>query len=96
MGINPQNIRPVQTNYVIESSTETKHNCIIGTIKLIIFLLDKDGHFYDTDVVFLVANNTIKLSDVILGTVWLRSHEATLVLKQEYSLQLKLKDKHGT
>ena len=82
MGINPQNIHPVQTNNVIESSTEIKHDCIIiGTIKLIIFLLEKDGNFYDTNVEFLVANNTIKLSDVILGTVWLRSHEATLVLK---------------
>ena len=72
-----------------------KSDCIVGSIKLTIFLLEEDGNFYDTNIEFLVANKTIKLNDVILGTLWLRQHEATLELKQDFKLQLTLKAKAG-
>ena len=82
MGISKKYIKPVPTNYTIESSTEIKSNCIEGSIKLKIFLLEENGQFYDSSINFWVANNRIKLSDIILGTNWLSKHEASLNLKK--------------
>ena len=66
MGINSKHIKPVKTNYTIESSTEIKSDCIAGSIKLDIFLLEENGQFYNSTITFLVANDSIKLTDIIL------------------------------
>ena len=43
----------------------------------------------------MIANDTIKMTDIILGTKWLRKHDASLNLKKEFTLKLNLKDKKG-
>ena len=73
IGISKKYIKPAPTNYTIESSTEIKTNCIEGSIKLKIFLLEENSQFYDSSINFLVSNDTIKLSDIILGLTGYRN-----------------------
>ena len=82
MGISKTNIKPVLNDYTIESSTESKTDCIYGSINLVIYLLNNMGKFFESTIEFLIANDTIKMTDIILGTQWLRKHNASLNLKK--------------
>ena len=52
---NTDMVRAVEREYIIESSTEIKNNCIFGTLDLKIYLLGEDGKFYQSDIHFLIA-----------------------------------------
>merc|ERR1712030_254061 len=84
-------VRPVEREYIIESSTEIKNNCIFGTIDLKIYLMSEDGKFYHSDINFLIANGTIRCQDIIIGTKWLRNHQASLDLDIIATLSLRLR-----
>ena len=88
-------VQPVEREYIIESSTEIKNNCIFGTIELKIYLLGEDGNFYHSNINFLIANGTIRCQDIIIGTKWLRNHKASLDLDIRATLSLRLRDTKG-
>ena len=88
-------VQPVEREYIIESSTEIKNNCIFGTIELKIYLLGEDGNFYHSNINFLIANGTIRCQDIIIGTKWLRKHKASLDLDINSTLSLRLRDNKG-
>ena len=73
IGINKTCITPILNDYTIESSTESKTDCIHGSVKLVIYLLDNMGKFFESTIEFLIANDSIKMTDIILGTKWLRN-----------------------
>ena len=42
-----------------------------------------DNKFYDTKIEFLVSDNSIQLSAIIIGTAWIPQHEANLNFKNK-------------
>ena len=74
---------------------ESKTDCIHGSIKLVIYLLNNMGKFFESTIEFLIANDSIKMTDIILGTKWLRKHNVSLNLKKDLTLELNLKDNKG-
>ena len=57
--------------------------------------MGEDGNFYHSRIRFLIANNTIRCQDIIIGTKWLKLHKASLDLDTNSSLKLRLKNKKG-
>ena len=92
MNISHKNIKQVDNEYTIVSSTESKKNCIIVFIKLTMYLLGSDNQLYDAPIEFLVAKQTIQLADITIGMSWLEKHEANLNFKNKISLALRLRN----
>ena len=58
-------------------------------------LINENREFFNSEIQFLIANNSIRCNDIILGTMWLREHQASLNLDKVATLNLKLKDRKG-
>ena len=57
--------------------------------------MNEDGKFFHSEINFLIANDTICCQDIIIGTKWLRDHQASLNLDTVATLSLRLRDKKG-
>ena len=57
--------------------------------------MNEDGKFFHSEINFLIANDTIRCQDIILGTKWLRDHQASLNLDTVTTLSIRLRDKKG-
>jgi hypothetical protein len=73
-------------NFNIKSSTEIRKNCILGKITMNVYLLDTSRNVGEAqNVHFLVADNSVNLGSIILGTNFCKQANVDINFSNEKS-----------